>query len=149
MAMYHYYNKAAETMPREQLRELQSERLCEMVKRVYENVPLYRERFDEIGLRPEDIRSIDDITKLPFTNKQDLRDNYPFGLFAVPMEDIVRLHASSGTTGKQTVVGYTANDLKLWGEVMARTLGAGGVTKSDIGHISYGYGLFTGGMGGG
>lgn len=146
---YNIYNKEAETMPTEQLRELQGQRLSRMVKRVYENVPMYRQRFDEIGLRPEDIRSIDDIVKLPFTYKQDLRDNYPFGLFAVPMEQVVRIHASSGTTGKQTVVGYTENDMKLWGEVMARTLGAGGVTRSDIGHISYGYGLFTGGMGGG
>ncbi len=146
---YNIYNKEAETMPTEQLRELQGQRLSRMVKRVYENVPMYRQRFDEMGLRPEDIRSIDDIVKLPFTYKQDLRDNYPFGLFAVPMEQVVRIHASSGTTGKQTVVGYTENDMKLWGEVMARTLGAGGVTRSDIGHISYGYGLFTGGMGGG
>lgn len=145
---YHMHNKEAETMPREQLRELQSERLCKMVKRVYEKVPFYRAKFDEMGLKPEDIKSIDDITMLPFTNKQDLRDNYPFDLFAVPMEDVVRIHASSGTTGKQTVVGYTRNDLALWGEVMARTLGAGGVTNKDIGHISYGYGLFTGGMGG-
>lgn len=146
---YHMYNKEAETMPSEKLRELQGERLCEMVKRVYEKVPMYRERFDSMGLKPENISSIDDITKLPFTYKQDLRDNYPFGLFAVPMDEVVRVHASSGTTGKQTVVGYTANDMKLWGEVMARTLGAGGVTKSDIGHICYGYGLFTGGLGGG
>ncbi len=146
---YHMYNKEAEAMPRDQLHELQSERLCAMVKRVYDKVPLYRQRFDEMGLKPEDIRSIDDITKLPFTYKQDLRDNYPFGLFAVPMEDVVRIHASSGTTGKQTVVGCTANDMKLWGEVMARTLGAGGVTKADIGQICYGYGLFTGGLGGG
>ncbi|MEG1107312.1 MAG: phenylacetate--CoA ligase [Oscillospiraceae bacterium] len=147
--MYHIKNVEAETMPREQMRELQSERLVAMVHRVYENVPLYRKRFDEAGVSPDDIRSIDDITKLPFTYKQDLRDNYPFGLFAVPMDEVVRLHASSGTTGKQTVVGYTRNDMALWGEVMARTLGAGGITKSDIGHISYGYGLFTGGMGGG
>ena len=146
---YHYYNKEAETMPREKLKALQSQRLCDMVRRVYENVPMYKQRFDEMGLKPEDIKSIDDITKLPFTYKQDLRDNYPFGLFAVPMCEVVRVHASSGTTGKQTVVGYTANDMKLWGEVMARTLGAGGVTKDDIGHISYGYGLFTGGLGGG
>ncbi|NLH01297.1 MAG: phenylacetate--CoA ligase, partial [Clostridiales bacterium] len=112
---YHIYNREVETMPREKLRELQSERLCAMVKRVYEKVPMYRRRFDEIGLRPEDIHSIDDIVKLPFTYKQDLRDNYPFGLFAVPMDEVVRIHASSGTTGKQTVVGYTANDMKLWG----------------------------------
>ncbi len=146
---YHIYNREAETMPREQLKELQSERLCQMARRVYEKVPFYKQKFDEMGLKPEDITSIDDITKLPFTNKQDLRDNYPYGLFAVPMDEIVRIHASSGTTGKQTVVGYTKKDLELWGEVMARTLGAGGVTKADIGHISYGYGLFTGGLGGG
>lgn len=145
---YHMYNAKAEAMPREELKGLQSERLCTMAKRVYEKVPFYKAKFDELGLKPEDIKSIDDITKLPFTNKQDLRDNYPFGLFAVPMDEVVRVHASSGTTGKQTVVGYTRNDLDLWGEVMARTLGAGGVTSSDIGHISYGYGLFTGGMGG-
>lgn len=143
------YNREAETMPREQLRALQSERLCAMVKRVYEKVPMYRARFDSLGLKPEDIQSIDDITKLPFTYKQDLRDNYPYGLFAVPMEEVVRVHASSGTTGKQTVVGYTAGDMKIWGEVMARTIGAGGVTRADIGHICYGYGLFTGGLGGG
>jgi phenylacetate-CoA ligase len=146
--MYHYYNPEAETMPVDQLRELQGSRLNDTIRRVYENVPMYRKRFDDAGLKPDDIRSVDDLNKLPFTVKQDLRDNYPFGLFAVPMEEIVRIHASSGTTGKQTVVGYTKNDIKIWGEVMARTLGAGGVTKKDIGHISYGYGLFTGGLGG-
>lgn len=145
---YHIYNREAETMPREKLRELQSQRLRDMVKRVYENVPFYKKKFDEMGLKPEDISSIDDITKLPFTTKQDMRDNYPYGLFAVPMDEVVRIHASSGTTGKQTVVGYTRQDLALWGEVMARTLGAGGVTNKDVGHISYGYGLFTGGLGG-
>ena len=146
--MYSIYNPEAETMPKDRLRELQSERLVRTVKRVYENVPAYRKKFDEAGVRPEDIKSIEDLTKLPFTYKQDLRDNYPYGLFAVPMDDIVRIHASSGTTGKQTVVGYTRNDLKVWGEVMARTIGAGGITNKDIGHISYGYGLFTGGLGG-
>ncbi len=146
--MYNIYNPEAETMPLDKLRALQSERLIETVKRVYEKVPAYKKKFDEAGVKPEDIKSIDDLHKLPFTYKQDLRDNYPYGLFAVPMEDIVRIHASSGTTGKQTVVGYTRNDLKIWGEVMARTIGAGGVTKKDIGHISYGYGLFTGGLGG-
>jgi phenylacetate-CoA ligase len=146
--MFYMYDREAETMPREKLRELQGERLRNTVKRVYENVPMYRQRFIEMGLVPEDICSIDDIAKLPFTYKQDLRDNYPYGLFAVPMRDIVRLHASSGTTGKQTVVGYTRKDLDIWGQVMARTLGAGGVTKDNIGHISYGYGLFTGGLGG-
>ena len=146
--MYHYYNPEAETMPVTQLKELQAKRLHDTVKRVYDHVPMYRKKFDETGLKPDDIRSVDDLEKLPFTVKQDLRDNYPFGLFAVPMEEIVRIHASSGTTGKQTVVGYTKNDIRIWGEVMARTLGAGGVTKKDIGHISYGYGLFTGGLGG-
>lgn len=135
-------------MPADKLRALQSERLVETVKRVYENVPAYKKKFDEAGVKPSDIKSIDDLSKLPFTYKQDLRDNYPYGLFAVPMDEIVRIHASSGTTGKQTVVGYTRNDLKIWGEVMARTIGAGGVTSRDIGHISYGYGLFTGGLGG-
>ena len=143
------YDRETEAMPREKLRELQSEKLCRTVRKVFENVPMYRERFTAIGLDPAEIRSIDDIVKLPFTYKQDLRDNYPYGLFAVPMDEIVRIHASSGTTGKQTVVGYTRNDLAIWGQVMARTLGAGGVTNKDIGHISYGYGLFTGGLGGG
>lgn len=142
------YNPASESMPVEQLRALQGERLSAMVKRVYENVPFYRNKLQQAGISPEDIRTADDIVKLPFTTKQDMRDNYPFGLFAVPMSDVVRIHASSGTTGKQTVVGYTKNDIHLWGEVMARTLGAGGVTKDDIGQISYGYGLFTGGLGG-
>ena len=103
---------------------------------------------DIAGVRPEDIRSIEDIVKLPFTSKTDLRDNYPYGLFAVPLKDVVRVHASSGTTGKQIVVGYTREDLKLWGNVMARTLSAGGITSEDIGQCSYGYGLFTGGLGG-
>ena len=142
-----YYNPAAETMPREELRKLQGERLRKTVERCM-NVPMYRERFAEMGITPEDINSIDDIVKLPFTNKQDLRDNYPYGMFAVPMSEVVRVHASSGTTGKQTVVGYTRNDLNIWGEVMARTISAGGSTKADIGQICYGYGLFTGGLGG-
>jgi phenylacetate-CoA ligase len=146
--MKNMYNPDAETMPREKLKALQSERLCDTVRRVYENVPAYRVKMDELGLKPDDIKSADDITKLPFTYKQDLRDNYPYGLFAVPLRDVVRVHASSGTTGKQTVVGYTKNDLDVWGEIMARTLGAGGVTRDDIGHVSYGYGLFTGGLGG-
>jgi len=146
--MYHMYNPQAEAMPREKLRELQSERLVKTAKRVYENIPMYKKRFDDMGLSPDDIKNIDDLTKLPFTYKQDLRDNYPYGLFAVPMGDVVRIHASSGTTGKQTVVGYTKKDMDIWGEVMARTLGGGGVTREDIGHISYGYGLFTGGLGG-
>ncbi len=142
-----YYNPAAETVPREELRKLQGERLRKTVERCM-NVPMYRERFAQMGITPEDITSIDDIVKLPFTTKQDLRDNYPYGMFAVPMSEVVRIHASSGTTGKQTVVGYTRNDLNIWGEVMARTISAGGITKSDIGQICYGYGLFTGGLGG-
>ncbi len=129
------------------MRDLQGRRLKEAITRVYRSVAPYRKKMDEAGVTPDDIQTVDDLKKLPFTYKQDLRDNYPFGLFAVPMDDVVRIHASSGTTGKQTVVGYTRNDLALWGEVMARTFTAGGVTKKDIGHISYGYGLFTGGLG--
>lgn len=142
------YNPTVETMPRDALRKLQGDRLHDMVTRVYNNVPMYQSRLKEMGISPADITSMDDITKLPFTYKQDLRDHYPYDLFAVPMDEVVRIHASSGTTGKQTVVGYTRKDMEIWGEVMARTLGAGGVTKQDIGHISYGYGLFTGGLGG-
>lgn len=126
---------------------LQSERLVDVVKRVYENVPYYREKMDEIGLKPEDIKGIKDISKLPFTTKKDLRANYPFGTFAVPMSDIVRVHASSGTTGKLTVVGYTARDLDDWAESAARCMVMAGCSNEDIVHISYGYGLFTGGLG--
>lgn len=147
--MYNMFNPAIEAMPREKLKKLQSERLVSMVNRVYSKVPAYREKFDALGLRPGDIKSLEDISRLPFTYKQDMRDNYPYKLFAVNMDEVVRIHASSGTTGKQTVVGYTRGDLAIWGEVMARTIGAGGVTYKDIGHISYGYGLFTGGLGGG
>ncbi|MBO5869395.1 MAG: phenylacetate--CoA ligase, partial [Clostridia bacterium] len=131
----------------EKLKEIQSERLKKSVKNVYENVPFYKQKFDEMGLSPDDIQSIDDITKLPFTLKTDLRDNYPFGLFAVPNSELVRIHASSGTTGKQTVVGYTKNDIDIWAESAARALAATGGTKDDIVHVSYGYGLFTGGLG--
>ena len=132
---------------REEIKEEQSRRLRETVKRCYENIPFYKAKFDEMGLKPEDIQSIDDITKLPFTNKQDLRDNYPFGLFAVPNEELVRIHASSGTTGKQTVVGYTKGDIDRWSECAGRALYAIGTRKSDKVHVSYGYGLFTGGLG--
>lgn len=136
-----------EQAPLHEIKALQSFRLSNMVRRAYNNVPMYKSKLDEAGVKPDDIKSIDDLKKLPFTYKQDLRDNYPFGLFAVPMEEIVRIHASSGTTGKQTVVGYTDNDLKIWGEVATRAIvGAGGTTK-DVVHISYGYGLFTGGLG--
>ena len=117
------------------------------MRRVYENVPFYRNKMEQAGVTPDDIRTIDDLHKLPFSYKQDLRDTYPYGLFAVPMKDVVRLHASSGTTGKQIVVGYTRNDLEVWAECVARALTAAGCTDEDIVHVSYGYGLFTGGLG--
>lgn len=138
---------AIETAPREEIAALQCYRLIRMVRRVYENVPFYRKKLDEMGIQPGDIRTLDDLRRLPFTYKQDLRDNYPYGLFAVPRAQLARIHASSGTTGKQTVVGYTHNDLKIWGEITARALSAAGVTAEDFVHISYGYGLFTGGLG--
>ncbi len=134
-------------MERDDLRKLQGERLLETVERVYFNVPYYRRKMQEKGLGPENIRSIEDIEKLPFTSKQDLRENYPFGLFAVPMSEIVRIHASSGTTGKATVVGYTRTDIATWSEVMARTLTSAGANRNDFIQIAYGYGLFTGGLG--
>ena len=142
-----YFRKEIETASRETLENIQSERLVKTVKRVYDNVSAYRKRMDEIGLKPEDIRSIKDLNKLPFTYKQDLRDNYPYGLFACDMKDVVRIHASSGTTGKQTVVGYTKNDIDMWAECAARALVAAGADENDIVHVSYGYGLFTGGLG--
>ena len=142
-----YWNESIETASREQLDKMQLERLQKTVKHVYDNVPLYRERMDAAGVKPEDVKSLDDITKLPFTSKQDLRDTYPYGMFAVPMDDVVRLHASSGTTGKQIVVGYTEGDLDIWNEICARALVAAGGTRSDKVHVSYGYGLFTGGLG--
>ena len=134
-------------MSREEMRELQSERLKKLVHHVYTNVAFYRQRMDEMGVKPSDIQSIDDIVKLPFTYKTDLRDNYPFDLFAVPMKDIVRVHASSGTTGKPTTVGYTKNDIENWREVVARCLTMAGISSDDIMQVSYGYGLFTGGLG--
>lgn len=141
------WNPHYECMDPEKLRVIQGQRLRETVERVYFNVPYYRNRMQEAGIGPENINSIDDLSKLPFTTKTDLRDNYPFGLFAVPMSEIVRIHASSGTTGKPTVVGYTRNDLAKWSEVMARTLTAAGANKNDVIHVAYGYGLFTGGLG--
>jgi len=134
-------------MPREELRRVQSERLINTVKRIYHNVPFYREKMQKQGIEVGDIKSVDDLKKLPFTYKQDLRDNYPYGLFAVPMSEIVRIHASSGTTGKQTVVGYTRRDIDTWSEVMARTLTSAGANKESIIQVAYGYGLFTGGLG--
>ena len=142
-----YWNPDMECATRNELEALQSFRLCQTVRRVYANVPVYRERMDKAGVRPEDIRSVHDLSKLPFTTKQDLRDNYPYGLFAVPMSRIVRLHASSGTTGKQIVVGYTQADLETWQECCARALRAAGADENDFMHVSYGYGLFTGGLG--
>ena len=136
-----------ETMSRDQMRVVQSERLRDTVERVYYNIPYYRQRMQEMGLAPEDIKSVDDHKHLPFTTKSDIRDNYPFGLFAVPMSEIIRIHASSGTTGKATVVGYTRHDIGIWSEVMARTFTAAGAGKSDFIQIAYGYGLFTGGLG--
>lgn len=129
------------------MEQLQSRRLSETVRKCYENVPVYRKKFDEAGIKPEDIRSVADLKFLPFTNREELRDNYPFGMFAVPMEDIVRVHSSSGTTGKPKVVGYTRNDVDMWAELMARTISAGGAGKHDIIQVAYGYGLFTGGLG--
>lgn len=141
------WDEAKEGLDRAKRRELQNERLLSLVERVYQNVPHYRNKMAEAGVSPADIKSLDDLHKLPFLTKLDLRDTYPYGMFAVPMEDIVRIHASSGTTGKQTVVGYTRDDLTLWGEVMARTLSAAGVTNKSFMQVSYGYGLFTGGLG--
>ena len=142
-----YFNKEIETMSREDMEKLQSERLKEEIKYVYANSPLYKQKMDEAGIKPEDIKSIKDIVKLPFTTKHDLRASYPYGYVAAPMEDIVRIHASSGTTGKLTVVALTKRDLDDWTEAFARSLAIAGVTKKDILHISYGYGLFTGGLG--
>ena len=145
--MPNYFEPEIECASRETLREIQSQRLVDMVKRCYDHVPLYRKRMDEMGLKPEDIQSIDDLTKLPFTTKQDLRDTYPFGLVAVPRDDLARVHASSGTTGKQTVVAYTENDLDIWARSAARSIVGCGGTHEDFVHVSYGYGLFTGGLG--
>jgi phenylacetate-CoA ligase len=141
------WNPEFETLPREALEALQLKRLMATAERVYAMVPFYKKKFDEAGFRPGDIRSLRDLRYLPFTTKMDLRDHYPFNLFAVPMEQVVRIHASSGTTGKQTVVGYTRRDIDTWAEVMARSLAAAGAQRNDIIHNAYGYGLFTGGLG--
>lgn len=145
--MKYSWNPKMESLSRDELHSLQSERLASLVKYVYTNVPYYREKMQRIGLLPEDIKSVEDIDKLPFTTKQDLRETYPFGLFAAPMEQIVRIHASSGTTGKQTVVGYTQRDIETWSELMARCFTMVGGTRNSIIQVSYGYGLFTGGLG--
>lgn len=143
----HYWNKPVETMDRGALEHLQLERLQETVRRVYQNVPVYRERMQQAGVTPEDIKTLADIRKLPFTQKTDLRDNYPYGLFAAPQDEIVRIHASSGTTGKPIVAGYTQHDIQVWSEVVARCLGCAHVSREDTVQVSYGYGLFTGGLG--
>lgn len=142
-----YWDLSAECLDRSAMRELQSERLRETVARCYANTAHYRNALDSAGLKPDHIRSIDDLPRIPFTVKEDLRDNYPFGLFAAPLEDVVRVHASSGTTGKPIVVGYTREDIGLWAECIARTLTAGGVGRRDVIQVAYGYGLFTGGLG--
>ncbi len=142
-----YWNKSYECMPRERLEELQLERLKRMVNRIFHNVPFYRNKLQEVGMGPEDIHSLEDLQKLPFTKKTDLRDNYPYGLFAEPLSKIVRLHASSGTTGKPTVVGYTHNDLAMWSECAARSLVCAGADEHSVVQNCYGYGLFTGGLG--
>ncbi|MCR4666529.1 MAG: phenylacetate--CoA ligase [Desulfovibrio sp.] len=141
------FNTRQETLPREEIETLQLRRLQDVCARVYANVPFYRKKFDEIGIQPSDIKSLSDLQLIPFTEKQDLRDHYPYGLFAVPRENIVRLQASSGTTGKAVVLGYTQRDLDNWAEMAARSLSAAGVTRKDVVHVAYGYGLFTGGLG--
>lgn len=141
------WNPEIETMPRSEMKELQLEKLKKNVRYVYENVKFYHDKLDELKIKPEDIKTLEDIRKLPMTTKDDLRDHYPYGMFAVPMKDIVRIHSSSGTTGRPTVVGYTRNDLEMWAEVVARFASAAGVTDNDVAQISFGYGLFTGGFG--
>jgi len=145
--MERYWNQAVETMAREQIRALQLERLRETAERVYANVPYYRAKMQAAGVAPGDIKTLDNLRDLPIMTKQDLRDTYPFGLFAVPMEDIVRIHASSGTTGKQTVVGYTQKDIDMWADCMARCLTMEGADRNSRVQVAYGYGLFTGGLG--
>jgi len=141
------WNDEFETMPREALEALQLKRLRSLVERVYATVPFYRKRLDEAGVTSDSIKTLDDLKKIPFTTKEDLRENYPFSLFAVPLKQVVRIHASSGTTGKPVVAGYTKRDLETWAELMARSLASAGTTKEDVVHNAYGYGLFTGGLG--
>ncbi len=141
------WDKNYECMDREEMRKLQSKRLRNLVQRVYKNVPYYRKLFDERGIEPGDVKGIEDLDKLPFTSKDALRENYPYGLFATPLSKINRTHASSGTTGKPTVVGYTKNDLDMWGDLIARMATQAGVTEEDVVQVCYGYGLFTGGLG--
>ena len=142
-----YWEEEIETLPRVGLESIQLRRLQHLVARVYKTVAPYRAKMDEAGVKPEDIQSLADLQKLPFTVKNDLRDNYPFGLFTVPLDEVVRIHASSGTTGKPTVVGYTRKDIELWASIMARALCCAGATREDMVQNAYGYGLFTGGLG--
>lgn len=142
-----YWNRTYECMSREEMGRVQSERLVNTVNRIYHSVPHYREKMQKKGIEPGDIKSVEDLSKLPFTYKQDLRDTYPYGMFTVPLSEIIRIHASSGTTGKQTVVGYTRRDIDTWAEVMARSLASAGASKESVIQVAYGYGLFTGGLG--
>ncbi len=142
-----FYNEEFETLPRQALEALQLKRLKSVVERVCANVPFYKETFAKAGICPDNVKSLDDLQNLPFTTKQDMRDSYPYGLFATSLDEIVRIHASSGTTGKPTVVGYTLKDIETWTELMARSFVAAGAHKGDIIHNAYGYGLFTGGLG--
>lgn len=142
-----YFNEEFETLPRQALEAIQLKRLRAVLERVYNNVLFYRTSFEAAGFKPADLKGLDDLQKLPFTTKQDMRDSYPYGLFAAPMDEIVRIHASSGTTGKPTVVGYTGSDVNMWAELMARSFVSAGAHKGDIVHNAYGYGLFTGGLG--
>lgn len=141
------YSRDIETMPEKKMKELQLERLKWSVRHAYDNVPFYKKKFDEAGFHPDQLKSLDDMRRIPFLTKQDMRNNYPYGLFAVPLSRVVRVHASSGTTGNSTVVGYTKNDIEVFSEIVARSLSAYGVTENDVVQIAYGYGLFTGGLG--
>ncbi|MBQ9155802.1 MAG: phenylacetate--CoA ligase [Eubacterium sp.] len=145
--MKNYFQPEIETMPLEELQALQSERLVKQVQHVYENVPYYRQKLDEAGVKPEDIKGIDDLTKLPFTNKDELRDQYPYGFLGVPLDQCVRIQSTSGTTGRRVVAFYTQEDIDVWDECCARAIVAAGGTKDDVVHVCYGYGLFTGGPG--
>ena len=145
--MANYYQPEIECASRDEIAALQNERLAKQVKHVYDNVPMYRERMDELGIKPEDIKTVDDLKKLPFTTKDDLRDQYPYGLLAKPLSDCVRIQSTSGTTGRRVVAFYTQNDIDIWEECCARAIVAAGGTKDDVVHVSYGYGLFTGGPG--
>ncbi|HEY6097734.1 MAG TPA: phenylacetate--CoA ligase, partial [Candidatus Deferrimicrobium sp.] len=142
-----YWEPDKECMDREELEQLQLERLQSTLNRVYAHVPFYRKKFDALGISPEEIGSLSDLSRLPFTTKEDVRGNYPYGLFAVPLREVVRIHASSGTTETSSVVGYTRNDITMWSKLVARILVAGGVTKDDVVQVAFRYGLFTGGFG--